>query len=203
MNEVDDPAIPTKGLRLMVKGGVGVKTIEKNNTITELQDPRNPELKLDHLYDSLQLKARHIEAEVRFDKFWPLSRRSTIRSAVDAGGIFSENLFRNELFRIGGTQLLRGFDERSIRASLYSVATLEYRFLLTERAYFYGFFNGAYVEDASMEEYYNDFPYGFGAGLTFDSQAGMFTVSYALGSQQGNPIDLRAAKIHFGYVNYF
>ncbi|PSR02521.1 MAG: hypothetical protein BRD50_07230 [Bacteroidetes bacterium SW_11_45_7] len=203
MSQLDDPFIPTEGFRLRLKGGIGVKTVQENNAITELQDPRNPERNLDHLYDSLELKSRHIEAEATFDKFWPISQRSTLLTGVDAAAVFSENLFTNELYRIGGSQVLRGFDEQSIRASLYSVATLEYRFLLTERAYFFSFFDGAFVENRSNQVYRNDFPYGFGVGLTFDSEAGVFRVSYALGSQQGNPIDFRAAKIHFGYVNYF
>lgn len=203
MSQLDDPFIPTQGFRLRLKGGIGVRTIQENTAITELQDPRNPERNLDHLYDSLELKSRHIEAEATFDKFWPISQRSTLLTGVDAAAVFGENLFTNELYRIGGNQVLRGFDEQSIRSSLYSVATLEYRFLLTERAYFFSFFDGAYVENRSNHQYRNDFPYGFGVGLTFDSEAGVFRVNYALGSQKGNPIDFRAAKIHFGYVNYF
>ena len=46
-------------------------------------------------------------------------------------------------------------------------------------------------------------PYGFGAGISFGTRAGVFSLSYALGSQRGNPILIRAAKIHFGFISLF
>lgn len=98
--------------------------------------------------------------------------------------------------------MLRGFDEEAIFASLFSVVTLEYRFLLSKNSYFNLFYDAAYVENRA-DGYENDFPFGFGAGLAFETKAGLFGVSYALGRQQSAPIDFRAAKIHFGYVNYF
>jgi hypothetical protein len=30
-----------------------------------------------------------------------------------------------------------------------------------------------------------------------------FGITYALGSQENNPISFKTGKIHFGYVNYF
>ena len=48
-----------------------------------------------------------------------------------------------------------------------------------------------------------DTPYGFGVGTTFETGAGIFSISYAVGSQLDNPIDLRGAKVHFGFLNYF
>jgi hypothetical protein len=44
---------------------------------------------------------------------------------------------------------------------------------------------------------------GFGAGLTFETKAGIFGLSYAVGKQNSNPLDFRSSKIHFGYVNIF
>jgi hypothetical protein len=48
-----------------------------------------------------------------------------------------------------------------------------------------------------------DFPFGFGAGTTFETKVGLFGLTYALGQQQDNPISFKTGKIHFGYVNYF
>ncbi|MCC6690169.1 MAG: hypothetical protein IT235_01425, partial [Bacteroidia bacterium] len=49
----------------------------------------------------------------------------------------------------------------------------------------------------------HDTPYGFGAGTSFETKAGIFSLDYALGSQLGNPIYLKSGKIHFGIVSYF
>jgi hypothetical protein len=48
-----------------------------------------------------------------------------------------------------------------------------------------------------------DWPYGFGAGISFETSAGVFGVSLAYGKQLGNPIDFSAPKVHFGYVSLF
>jgi len=48
-----------------------------------------------------------------------------------------------------------------------------------------------------------DRPYSFGVGTSFQTNAGIFSLTYAVGSQQGNRLDLRSAKIHFGFINYF
>lgn len=116
--------------------------------------------------------------------------------------MLNENLFQNEMFRIGGIHSLRGFDELSISASTFGIATAEYRFLLDQNSNIYVFYDRAYYEQAEAETFFADRPYGFGAGIAFETRAGIFSVNYALGSQQNNPILFRSAKIHFGFVNF-
>ena len=48
-----------------------------------------------------------------------------------------------------------------------------------------------------------DVPYGFGASANIQVGKGILNLAYALGSQQGNPLQLSAAKFHFGVINYF
>jgi len=59
------------------------------------------------------------------------------------------------------------------------------------------------MENRSVENDLRDQPFGFGAGMTFETRAGIFGISYALGRQLNNPIDFRTGKIHFGYVSLF
>jgi hemolysin activation/secretion protein len=106
--------------------------------------------------------------------------------------------------RIGGLRTLRGFDEESISASSYSIFSLEYRFLLDQNSFFSVFSDyGLYENNTTGSEYIYDTPLGIGAGISFETKAGIFTFNYAVGSQFGNPIDVRAAKIHFGFINFF
>ena len=107
------------------------------------------------------------------------------------------------MYRFGGLKTLRGFDEASLLASTYGIGKIEYRFILETNSYLLLFFNQAWFENKGRETPVSDTPYGFGAGITFDTKLGIFSFTYALGSQQDSPIEFRAAKIHFGLVNYF
>ena len=51
--------------------------------------------------------------------------------------------------------------------------------------------------------YRRDNPFSGGIGINFETKPGIFSISYALGAQENNPILFKTAKIHFGFVNYF
>jgi len=114
-----------------------------------------------------------------------------------------DQLLTNELFRIGGFSDFRGFNEESIYASTYSILTLEWRLLLERNSFLSVFWNKAYVENSSGNKTTYDQPMGFGAGFSFQTKAGIFALSYALGQEMGNPIQFSQAKIHFGYMARF
>ena len=132
-----------------------------------------------------------------------IGRRSTIRIAGQGGWMVNEDLYRNELYRIGGLRTLRGADEASIFASAYAIGTLEYRFVFEQNSNFFVFADQAYWEDRAQEVSITDTPIGFGTGVTFETKAGLFSLTYALGRQFSNPIELRSGKIHFGFISLF
>jgi len=107
------------------------------------------------------------------------------------------------LFRIGGLKTLRGFDEESIYASTYVIPTLEYRFLFEKNSNLFVFGEGAWYENNNVAEYTQDTPISVGAGINFETKAGIFTLSYAIGKQYGNGFDLRIGKIHAGLTALF
>ena len=182
---------PRKGLRLNANIRAGNKTIRQNAKI-------NPEA-----YENIKLKTLQINTDLVVEYFIPLANRSTIKTGLQGATMINQNLFQNELPRIGGLKTLRGFDEESIFASLYSIATVEYRFLLEQNSYLFTFFDGAYYENTSRGKRIFDRPFGFGAGITFETRIGIFSLTYALGKQFDNPIEFRSGKIHFGIVSRF
>ncbi len=194
---------PSRGLNLLLNAEAGNRKVKENAAITQLTDPTDPEFNFESLYDSVNTKEAQYIFRTTLQKYFPLTNRSVFLLAYHGAMIISHDILQNELFRIGGFQLLRGFDEQSIYASQYHVATLEYHYLLSLNSYFYLFFDGSYLQNQTTIPVDNDFPYGFGAGVNFETKAGIFALSYAVGAQQSNPIQFRAAKIHFGYVNYF
>ena len=45
------------------------------------------------------------------------------------------------------------------------------------------FFDAAYYERDGIEKFEADRPFGFGAGMSFETKAGIFSISYAIGKQ--------------------
>jgi len=135
--------------------------------------------------------------------FLPLFKRSAIHIRMQGGMFLNENMFRNEIYRIGGLKTLRGFDEQAIFASSFAIGTIEYRFILEQNSNLFLFFDQAYYEDESVASVISDMPFGFGAGVNFETNAGVFSLTYALGSQFGNNISIRGGKIHFGFTSFF
>ncbi len=197
---------PRKGWRFTTKVAAGFKSVEPNNDIINLVDPSEPTFNFETLYDSLETRSIQYQIDATLQGFIPFypEARGVIMLSNQTGSIFSnQNIFLNETYRLGGTKILRGFDEESIFASTFSIFTLEYRFLIGTNSYFYLFGDYGFVENKSLDIKSQDDPIGFGAGMTFDTKIGVFGISYAYGKQFDNPIDFRAAKIHFGYINYF
>lgn len=190
LERIDYRLNPRRGFVLDVSASAGGRTITKNAKVNQ------------EVYDGLDLRTTQYRGEVTGDVYFPLGGRGVINLNVLGGLLESPTLFRNELFRLGGLRTLRGFDEQSILASRYIGGRFETRFILDQNSYLLAFYNQAYVENRS-EGFSSDDPFGFGAGLTFDSRIGIFSFIYALGSREGNPVEFRSGKIHFGILNTF
>jgi len=182
---------PRKGYSTFLSFKAGNKKIEKNSKI-------NPEL-----YDGLELNTVQYNGSADFSYFIPLPGKFVIMTGLLSGALVNENLFTNELFRIGGLKTLKGFDEESILASSYVIGIIESRFQLEQNSFLFLFFNTAWYERNYRGTYVNDTPLGFGAGITFETKLGIFSLNYALGKEFDNQVQFRAAKVHFGLVNYF
>ena len=182
---------PRKGFSFKIKGSVGTKKIKKNLVLPEA------------LYDGLNLTTFIYNAETNFRFFIPIIKRSTLLFQLKGASFFNENIFANELYRIGGASTIRGFDEESMFVSSYLISTFEYRFILEQNANIYLFYDYAWLEKNERNNYDKDQPYSFGLGISFDTKPGIFSLSYALGSQYGAPIYLKTAKVHFGFTSFF
>ncbi len=139
---------------------------------------------------------------LNYQEYIPLFKRHVVVFA----GVFdlysSPVIYQNELFRFGGLNTLRGFNEEELFASVKAQATIEYRFLLDKSSNVFVFFDQCMYENSALD-YVQDHPFGFGGGISFGSKIGVFNITYALGKKFSNPIDFRSSKIHFGYTTYF
>lgn len=182
---------PRKGYSVTSNASAGTKNIKKNAKLNPV------------VYEKLKLCSTQYNADFEGSLFIPFKDRSTFKIGLLSACLIGESTFQNELLRIGGLKTLRGFDEESIYASAFSILTLEYHFILEQNSYLYFFGDGAYYENTNVNQFVHDTPVGFGAGISFETKAGVFSINYALGRQFDNPIQLKSGKIHFGIINYF
>ncbi|HSY76581.1 MAG TPA: POTRA domain-containing protein [Bacteroidia bacterium] len=184
---------PRSGYKLLVNVAAGTKQIRQNAKL-------NPAI-----YEGLQLKSDEYKANINAAYYIPFFSRSTFELALKGGYINAPSLLSNDLYRIGGFSVLRGFDEQSIYASAYGVGTIEVHYLLEQNSFMFLFFDQGWCRETltSNIAYFNDTPNGFGAGMDFQTKAGIFSISYALGNGIGNPLSFKEGKINFGLINNF
>ena len=204
MNTTDYRLNPRKGNEFRIITSVGTKKLRKNNEILELKDPSDPSFDFDRLYDTVKLKTYQLRVKLVAAKYFPFAnKRSTVKAAINAGMFQSGNIFRNELFQLGGYRLLRGFDEESQYLSQFAIATMEYRYLVGQNSFFYVLADGGWGRNNSLNTNVNYTYFGTGLGLAFETKAGIFNLAWAVGKRNDTELNLRQSKIHFGFVNYF
>jgi len=196
---------PRQGWLLKNKFMLGVKQIRPNSLILDLSDPMDENFDFRTLYDEFEKEDQFILA-VDIARYQSIGRQSSIKIGLNAAGIIGKSeIFTNEQFRIGGNQLLRGFNEQNFFTDRYLVNTLEYRFTLTGNSVLFAFSDLALLQVDKSADVYN-YPWGLGAGINFETAAGILSLSAAVGrdlSNQEDFFDLGKPKIHIGYVNLF
>jgi len=143
------------------------------------------------------------EAQLSGFLFYPMLSAFAIKFELQGKYLKTNTLYQNELYRFGGMKTLRGFNEDEFFASQFLIGIVELRYLFEEKSYFSLFYNLAYYEQPTSYNTVTDFPQGFGTGVSFFTNSGIFSVGYSLGKQFDNKIDMKSAKIYFGYVNTF
>jgi outer membrane protein assembly factor BamA len=183
---------PRKGFSITINGQIGNRDIKKNPKVNEA------------VYNGLLLRSTQFQFDGNIAYYIHLQGNSVLKFGLQGASVFGNStIFKNELFRIGGLKTLRGFDEETIYASTYFIPTMEYRFLFAKNSNLLLFAEGAWYENNSNGKYVKDVPVSVGAGVNFETKAGILSLNYALGNQFGNGFDLRNGKIHFGLTALF
>ncbi|MDQ2753021.1 MAG: hypothetical protein M3R72_08360 [Bacteroidota bacterium] len=191
---------PRRGNEVFFTLSAGSKTVQKNTTITGIKDTS---FNWANLYDTVQLKSYRLKAVIGGAHYIVIGRQATLKAALNAGLLQSPAYYVNEMFQIGGFKLLRGFDEESIYANRYAVATLEYRYLLAQNSYFYVFTDDGYAHYQSTVAAFSHTYIGAGFGLAFEAKSGIFNISYAVGKRNDATLNFGQSKIHLGFVTVF
>lgn len=184
---------PRKGYTLKASAGAGQRSVNLSAADQASMLEKTP------------ARATQYHANYEAELFVPLIGRSVFNLGLNGAKLISPSYYQNELYRIGGFKTLRGFNEESIYASSYDIVKVELRYLMEQNSYISAFWNGAYYENRAsyLQGDPYDMPYGFGSGITFDTKLGIFSISYALGKQFNNPIQVKSGKVSFGLINNF
>jgi translocation and assembly module TamA len=193
---LDDLFFPHRGTFVSVQGGAGTKTVRQNANISEA------------LYQGVALHSTQYTFSARGEYYRPLGRQGVVLARLRGEGLFNQQFFLNDLFRLGGLNSLRGFSENQFYTNAYGVGTLEFRQFTGSEGYVFVF-----VDQAMLQAYPSDLslgaaldtPTGLGTGISFRTAAGLFQFVYSVGrsSFSGQQLALGSSKIHFGLTSRF
>lgn len=189
-SNLDDLVYPTKGLAFNIESSVGNKKIKKNIGLPQ------------ELYEGVPDKSLQVIFRGEIDYFFQISRKVVLYNHLSGGIIDNQQLFLNDLFRLGGLHTIRGFNENYFFASEYLSGTIEARLLLDQQSHLLAFFDQGIVKN-NLNLQKLDHPSGFGLGLSLGLDQGHFNFIYALGNSQFQPLSFQTSKIHFGYISRF
>lgn len=171
----DDYLFPDKTI-VNIKGGIGKRESEasKNNQFFASADMRH----------NLYLNNKNI-VNIRSQNFY----------------LQSEDYITNELYRFGGINSIRGFNENSLQANLFSSILTEYRYILAPSIYIHSIIDFGYFQDKTTDNDGKLLGLGFGFGLL--TKNGLFNIIYANGSTGDQQIKLSNSIVHISFKSKF
>jgi len=190
-NSLDHQFFPSKGWKILLNLDAGNKSVIKNTNLDE------------EFYTDIPENGFQWQSKLWINKYFTLRSRSVLLSKISAGYMNGDRLFFNDLFRLGGLNSIRGFNEMFFYASKYIIGTIEYRYLFENESQLFVFFDGAILGHELNESSYKENPIGVGTGISLSTKAGLLNVIYAIGHSKDQPFNLRYSKIHIGYTGRF
>jgi hemolysin activation/secretion protein len=194
---------PQRGFGIQTDARVGLVQVQRNANIEQLRRSDLPDFDFRTLYDTARVGGNRLQFNLKTDYFFKTSKLTTLRVGVQSGLFLSGNtLLRNELYRLGGFQQLRGFDEDAFFARSFLFGISEIRLLTGERSHM-----AVFVERAQLQTYVSRGTeqelntLALGAAMQLETKGGVFGLSLAVGRVNDLPLDFRAPKVHIGFLS--
>jgi outer membrane protein assembly factor BamA len=134
-------------------------------------------------------------------KIFNLNPKNSIYTRFNGAILTSDDYLDNELFRFGGINSIRGFEENSLVTNLYGVINTEYRYRLSSSIYIHSVLDAAYFENQITDTKEKLFGFGFGLGLL--TNAGLFRLNYSSGKSENRQFKLSDSKVHVSLTATF
>lgn len=129
-----------------------------------------------------------------------LNPRNQLYARNRTGALISDDFLENEIYRIGGANSIRGFNEQSIFASQFSYINLEYRYLTSKNSYLYSITDFGLIKTLDNS---NESVIGLGLGYLFNIKNSQVNLGYALGKSTTSSFDFNQSKIIINFKSFF
>lgn len=106
--------------------------------------------------------------------------------------------YENEMYRIGGYNSIRGFNQEEISTPSFAVGTVELQFQLANTFSLYAFYDQGVAYTTKTI-----YLYGVGVGTYIVTAGGLLNLSYGLGQRAGTAPTFKGAKVHIGFSALF
>ena len=146
-------------------------------------------------------KESQIRSSLLMSHIFNLNYKNSILIQSNSKLLSSDTFFTNELYRFGGINSIRGFNENSIDATFYSVLNTEYRFQFNEGTYLHSIIDVAYFENQIIA--LKQKLYSFGIGLGLQTRAGLLNFSIVNGNTDNQDFNFSNTKIHISIISQF
>lgn len=113
----------------------------------------------------------------------------------------SEQYIINELYRFGGINSIRGFNENSLQANQFTSILTEYRYLINPSIYIHSIIDYGYYQDQSIIK--KGSLIGLGIGIGLQTKNGLFNIIYANGSSNNEAIKSSNSIVHLSFKTIF
>jgi hypothetical protein len=150
------------------------------------------------VYDTIRMQTTNMKTSARLEMQRSLSPKTFIYADFNAANVANKQDFKNQLYRVGGLQTLRGFNEQFFFTSSFVITQLEWRLFFEEESYLFAFYDQGFLHTAEWET-----PIGLGGGFSLLTSSGLFSFVLAVGKSDDIPFELANMKIHFGYLSRF
>jgi len=153
-------------------------------------------------YDATQEKFDQIRYFLFAEHNFNLSGNHFLNVKAESALLSAKNeLSTNELFRFGGWNSMRGFNEQSLISDFYAFAGAEYRYLVNDQAFFDLFAQYGQMSNKALG--ISPKLYSLGLGFNFFLPVGLMSFQISNGNQFGNPFKFNEIKIHWGILSKF
>ncbi len=180
---------PRNGMSLSINGKWGIKKIVGPDSSLVTYNGK--------LSDPIQI------SQFQLEFFKSITNRQVFETKLKFDQIKSGSLELPDLFFLGGIQNLRGYRENQFQGNTTALIGTEYRFLISEQSYFFGFIDCGYIQRQAFPNLklnaFTDFLPSYGTGALLNSAIGNVKVIFAFG--KGDTFS--TAKVHFGLQNNF
>ena len=153
-------------------------------------------------YDATQEQYDQIRYFLFAEHNFNLSGNHFLNIKAESALLSAKNdLSSNELFRFGGWNSMRGFNEQSLISDFYAFAGAEYRYLVNDQAFFDLFAQYGQMSNKALG--ISPKLYSLGLGFNFFLPIGLMSFQISNGNQFGNPFKFNEIKIHWGILSRF